>query len=124
VISESHPVAFIATANTELSRAFYEGSLGLKLLADDGFALVFELHGGGRLRVVRVQEVVVAPYTVLGWDVDDIEAEMERLVAEGIVFQRYEGFEQDDAGVWTVAGAKVAWFKDPDGHTLSLTQHT
>jgi len=76
-----------------------------------------------RLRVTLVGEVVTAPYTSLGWVVDDIEGEMRALADRGVAFLRFDGMEQDAAGVWTTPGGdRVAWFHDPDGNTLSLTQ--
>lgn len=114
-------VAFIATADGERARAFYEGVLGLEFVSDDMFALVMRGHGA-TLRIPKVEEVVVAPYTVLGWEVPDIRAAVAQLAAKGVRFERVPGLEQDTSGVWTApGGAKVAWFKDSDGHTLSLS---
>lgn len=79
--------------------------------------------GGTTLRVTQVADVVVAPYTTLGWTVAGIEALVDDLRGRGVVFTRYEGMGQDDRDIWTApGGARVAWFTDPDGHTLSLTQ--
>jgi catechol 2,3-dioxygenase-like lactoylglutathione lyase family enzyme len=115
-------VAFVATAQTEAAKHFYESVLGLSLLEDSPFALVFD-SGGTMLRVQKVEQVVPAPYTVLGWQVSDIEASVRSLRAKGAVFQRYEGMSQDALGIWKSPGrAKVAWFRDPDGNTLSLTE--
>ena len=114
-------VAFIATANGPGARAFYEGILGLKCLSDDPFALVFEGKGAS-LRITKVQEVVVAPYTVLGWEVPDVSVAVNELAAAGVRFERIPSLEQEANGVWSApGGTKVAWFKDPDGHTLSLS---
>jgi hypothetical protein len=96
----------------------------LRLVSDElPFALVFDLHGI-MLRVTTVHELTAVPYTVLGWNVTDITEAAQALQAGGAVFQRYQGLEQDDHGIWTSpSGAKVAWFKDPDGNTLSISQH-
>jgi catechol 2,3-dioxygenase-like lactoylglutathione lyase family enzyme len=120
---DKHPlVAFIATADGDRARAFYEGALGLEFVSDDMFSLVLRGHGT-TLRVAKVREVVVAPYTVLGWEVPDVSAAVEQLSARGVLFERFPGMEQDNTGVWSApGGSKVAWFKDPDGHTLSLSQ--
>ncbi len=116
-------VAFVATKDPVAARAFYEDKLGLELVSDEQFALVFDAHGT-MLRVQKVAEVTVAPYTALGWAVPDIRATAAALASRGVVFQRYEGMGQDELGIWqSPGGAMVAWFKDPDGHTLSLTQH-
>jgi catechol 2,3-dioxygenase-like lactoylglutathione lyase family enzyme len=101
--------------------AFYGTVLGLPLLEDTPFALVFDAHGT-RLRVQKVQQVVVAPYTVLGWRVPDIRAAVQALAAKGVEFRRYPGIDQDELGIWMAPGdTQVAWFRDPDGHTLSLS---
>jgi catechol 2,3-dioxygenase-like lactoylglutathione lyase family enzyme len=123
MLGTSDVMAFITTARPAEARAFYSDVLGLRLLSDDAFALVYDAHGT-TLRVSKSREVVVAPYTVLGWKVGDIAAMVRGLGARGVTFQRYEGLEQDERGIWTVPGgkARVAWFKDPDGNTLSLTQ--
>ncbi len=115
-------IAFVATQDSARARAFYEGTLGLHFVLDTPFALVFEANGT-MLRVAKVQEITIAPYTVLGWIVPDIVSTATQLGAAGVVFERYGGLEQDDLGVWTSPdGAHVAWFKDPDGNTLSLTE--
>jgi catechol 2,3-dioxygenase-like lactoylglutathione lyase family enzyme len=116
-------IGFIPTRNDAASRAFYEGVLGLRFVADDGFAMVFE-SGGNMLRVVRVGEYTPPPFTVLGWESTDIEQDVAEFAARGIAFERYSFVKQDQAGIWTTpSGDKVAWFKDPDGNTLSLSQH-
>jgi len=75
------------------------------------------------LRVTKVEDLRPQPFTVFGFAVDDIAVEMDRLAAGGVEFNRYDGFGQDPAGVWTAPGGdRVAWFADPDGNTLSLTQ--
>jgi catechol 2,3-dioxygenase-like lactoylglutathione lyase family enzyme len=115
-------MAFVATKDAARSRAFYEGALGLRLVADESFALVFDANGT-MLRVQRVQEVAAMRYTALGWDVPDIYASIDGLAAKGVPMERFGFFPQDEAGVWTAPdGTKVAWFKDPDGNLLSLTQ--
>jgi catechol 2,3-dioxygenase-like lactoylglutathione lyase family enzyme len=115
-------IAFVATTDSERARGFYEAALGLSLLRDEPFALVFDAHGT-TLRVQKVRALEPAPYTVLGWKVPDVRATVSSLAARGIRFERYPGLMQDDVGVWTSpGGARVAWFKDPDGNVLSLTQ--
>jgi catechol 2,3-dioxygenase-like lactoylglutathione lyase family enzyme len=115
-------IAFVATADPGRARAFYVDTLGLPLEDESPFALVFRANGT-MLRVAIAEEVVPAPYTVLGWAVSDIAARVRELAARGVVFERYGGMEQDELGVWrSPSGARIAWFKDPDGNTLSLTQ--
>jgi len=117
-------MAFIATKNPARARAFYEGTLGLSLIADEPSALVFDARGT-MLRVQKVQEVARAPYTALGWDVPDIRAAVQWLLRKGVPPLRFTipGFSQDDQGIWTAGdGTKVTWFNDPDGNILSITQ--
>lgn len=122
MLSSCEVITFVATAKPTEARRFYEEVLGLRLVADESFALVFDAHGV-MLRVSRVHELTPAPYTVLGWRVADISAAVKELKASGVALERYEGLDQDDLGIWaSPGGAKVAWFKDPDGNTLSLTQ--
>ena len=115
-------ISFAATKDAARALEFYAGTLGLKLVSDDPFALVFDANGT-MLRVQKVHELVLAKHTVLGWEVADIGAKTKELIKRGVRFERYDGLAQDESGVWTTpSGAKVAWFKDPDGNTLSLTQ--
>lgn len=115
-------IAFVPVMNVAGARAFYEKTLGLRLLSDElPFALVFDANGI-MLRVTPIEFHVPAPFTILGWRVADITAVVRRLLAAGVRMERYP-FEQDELGIWAAPnGVKVAWFKDPDGNTLSLTQ--
>jgi catechol 2,3-dioxygenase-like lactoylglutathione lyase family enzyme len=123
MVLKSHPiVAFVATKDPARARDFYANTLGLSLKSEDGFALVFDA-GGTMLRVAIVRELQPAGYTVLGWIVPDISEAVRRLADRQVTFLRFGGLEQDDQGIWTApGGAKVAWFQDPDGNTLSLTE--
>ncbi|MEO8573013.1 MAG: VOC family protein [Pyrinomonadaceae bacterium] len=114
--------SFVATANPASARQFYEHTLGLEFVSDEPYALVFNANGT-TLRIQKVQEVVVAPYTAIGWHVTDISAVISELRKRGVDFIFFEGFGQDELGIVTFpGGAKVAWFKDPDGNTLSLDE--
>ncbi len=115
-------VAFAASADLDRARAFYEGKLGLRLVEQNPYACVFDANGT-MLRVTAVTEVARPGYTVLGWRVTDIEPVMTALVDAGVKFTRYDGMNQDASGVWTTPGGdRIAWFTDPDGNNLSLTQ--
>jgi catechol 2,3-dioxygenase-like lactoylglutathione lyase family enzyme len=115
-------MAFAATSDLAAARAFYERGLGLPMSGQSPIAATFDC-GGTTLRVNLVEKPVVAPYTVLGFTVADIAATIAHLAARGVDFERFDGVEQDELGVWNApGGAKVAWFKDPDGNVLSLTQ--
>jgi catechol 2,3-dioxygenase-like lactoylglutathione lyase family enzyme len=116
------PILFLATANPARSRAFYERVLGLTFVADEPVALVFRI-GETMLRIQKVDHVHNAPYTMLGWTVPDIRRTLHILRAAGVAFQHYLGMNQDADGIWhSPSGAFVAWFQDPDGQILSLTQ--
>ena|SRR5690242_11103337 len=116
--------AFVGVSDPERAKTFYRDTLGLKLVSEElPYALVFDCQGT-MLRVTIVPKVKAAGYTVLGWLVKDIAAMAERLQAAGVEFQRYQGMKQDKLGVWTSpSGARVAWFQDPDGNLLSISQH-
>jgi catechol 2,3-dioxygenase-like lactoylglutathione lyase family enzyme len=116
------PVTFVATVDPARARTFYTDVVGLRFVRDDGFALLFD-NVGVPLRVSRVEAFTPRPYTVLGWEVADIDATVAALADRGAVFQRYTFLEQDAAGIWSApGGARVAWFLDPDGNVLSLSQ--
>lgn len=115
-------IAFVTTSNGSRARKFYEGTLGLRVVEDSPFAIEIDANGT-MLRVAKAQKVTVAPYTVLGWKVADIKKSVSALAAKGVEFERYDGMDQDKLGIWkSPSRAQVAWFKDPDGNTLSLTQ--
>ena len=114
--------AFVPTMNPEKARSFYKDILGLKLLSEDNYALEFDANGT-LLRVTIVQEFKAFPFTVLGWNVDNITTSIKLLNDKGIKCEKFEFLDQDNLGVWTApGGSKVAWFKDPDGNLLSLTE--
>jgi catechol 2,3-dioxygenase-like lactoylglutathione lyase family enzyme len=124
LLESSDLIAFVATTDLNRAREFYAGTLGLTLVEQDGFACVFDVNGT-MLRVTAVAEALHAGYTVLGWRVDDITSTARDLAASGVRFLRFESMDQDSEGVWTApGGARIAWFSDPDGNTLSLTQFT
>ena len=115
-------IAFVATSVPEQAKVFYRDVLGLSLVSDDPFALVFDCRGT-MLRVQKVQAHTPAGHTALGWQVSDVAATLRGLVAKGVSPERYPFLEQDAAGIWAApSGARIAWFRDPDGNVLSLTQ--
>lgn len=116
-------VTFLLTKTADEAISFYRDWLGFKFLRDDGFALVFDMNGV-MLRIGKVPSFTPAQNTVLGWESRDIAADVDALVAKGIVFERYPNMGQDGRGIATFPGGdKVAWFKDPDGNVLSVSQH-
>ena len=122
MLESSEVVAFAAATDLQRSRVFYEQVLGLPVAEHNDFACVLDANGT-MLRITAVSEVCQAGYTILGWKVINIVATVRELTARGAVFLRYNGMEQDENGIWTTPGGdKVAWFADPDGNVLSLTQ--
>jgi predicted enzyme related to lactoylglutathione lyase len=115
-------VAFVGSADLKRAQSFYGGVLGLRLAQRNDVACVYDANGT-MLRVTAVPDLAPAQHTVLGWAVPDIRSTVDELANRGVEFTRYEGMGQDDAGIWrTPGGDFVAWFTDPDGNTLSLTQ--
>jgi catechol 2,3-dioxygenase-like lactoylglutathione lyase family enzyme len=122
-MSLNRVVTFLLTQKPEAATSFYRDTLGLAYLRDDGFALVFDA-GGNMLRISKVPAHTPAQHTVLGWEVDDMSAAVTELASRGVAFERYPNMGQDEHGICTFpTGDKVAWFKDPDGNVLSLSQH-
>jgi catechol 2,3-dioxygenase-like lactoylglutathione lyase family enzyme len=121
-LGDSEVMAFLATTQAEKSLAFYRDTLGLRLEEDSPFAIVMKAANAS-LRIQKVQAFTPHPFTAFGWKVDDVEATVKALTGTGVKFERFEGLSQDDLGIWaSPSGAKVCWFKDPDGNVLSLTQ--
>ncbi|WP_018658420.1 VOC family protein [Actinomadura flavalba] len=111
-------MAFLPSSDLDRARAFYEGVLGLTVSGTNPAAVVF-----GRLRVTLAGAFTPQPFTVFGWEVTDLHADLARLRNQGVTFLRYDGLEQDDDGVWTAPnGDRIAWFHDPDHNVLSLAQ--
>jgi len=123
VLGSTDIIAFVPTKDSAKARSFYEGVLGLRFVSDDGFALVFNANGI-LIRVVKTQPFTPVEYTILGWRVKGIENMVTGLLEKGVRFERFGFFKQDDLGIWIApSGDKVAWFKDPDGNTLSISEH-
>lgn len=122
-LADARPVALVITRDRAAAEAFYGDTLGLRRLPGDDFAAVFDL-AGVPMRLTEVPDHKPSPHPVLGWEVPDIEATVDALTANGVAFTRYEGMGQDARGIWTSPDgkAKVAFFNDPDGNGLSLTQ--
>lgn len=117
--------AFVPTRDPERARAFYEGVLGLEFVSEDPFALVFNANGV-MIRIANVSAVSdfkPASFTILGWHVPNAEDAVRELETKGVSFERFPWMEQSETGIWTSpSGARIAWFKDPDGNVLSITE--
>ncbi len=117
-------IGFIPTRDFRRAKAFYTRKLGLRFVSRDAFALVFK-SGGTTVRVVKVDRLRPADFTILGWQVADVPKAVNELAKRGVVFERYAWMKQDASGIWTApGGASVAWFKDPDGNVLSLSSQS
>ena len=124
-LQTAKPTIFLATSDPESARNFYEGKLGLKLASDDPFALVYQLEVT-ELRLSKVPNHKPLPFTVLDWQVPDIIAAHGTLSEREVEFTIYEGMGQDENGIWTSpdGGARILWFKDPDGNVLSVSERS
>jgi catechol 2,3-dioxygenase-like lactoylglutathione lyase family enzyme len=123
MLGSTNIIAFVAITDAEKARAFYEGTLGLRFVKDDGFALVFDANGI-MMRAAKMKEFKPAQVTVLGWQVSHIEDVVRDLAKRGVKFEIFGFFKQDELGIWIApTGDKVAWFKDPDGNILSISEH-
>jgi catechol 2,3-dioxygenase-like lactoylglutathione lyase family enzyme len=124
MLQKSKLIGFVPTRDAAKAKAFFEGVLGLRFISDDQFALVFDANGT-MVRVARVPAYKPAQFTILGWEVSGITKVVRALKAKGVVFEIFEGLGQDELGIWNAPGgvAKVAWFKDPDGNILSISEH-
>ncbi len=122
MLNKEEVICFAATKNPEKAKHFYSEKLALSLIEENQFALVYDANGT-MLRIQKVQEHTPAGHTVLGWRVEDIYSKIKALVDQGVRFERFESLPQDEFAVWqSPSGALVAWFRDPDGNCLSLTQ--
>jgi len=123
MLGSTNIIGFVPIKDSDKARAFYEGVLGLRFVKDDGFALVFEADKT-MVRAAKMKEFTPPQYTVLGWQVSKIQDVVRGLAARGVKFEIFGFFKQDELGIWTApTGDKVAWFKDPDGNILSVSQH-
>ena len=123
MLASMNMVGFLLTKDYDQARAFYEGKLGFKFVSLDQFALVMQA-GKSMIRIVKVPTFTPLKSTVLGWKVGDIEAMVDWLTKRGVAFEKYPFVQDKDRGIWTApGGSKVAWFKDPDGNVLSVSQH-
>ena len=124
MLNDAPLIGFIPTRDGDAARRFYGDTLGLGFVSDDHFALVFRTGSGTMVRVIRVGDFTPATFTILGWEVKDINQHARQLAAAGVTPLRYPFLDQDALGIWTAPSRdKVLWFHDPDGNTLSLSEH-
>lgn len=123
MLASSKIIGFVPTKDSAKARDFYEGRLGFQFVSDDQFALVMKA-GETMIRIAKARDFTPAIYTVMGWEVKDIEKIVAWLAGRGVVFEKYPFVQDQKHGIWTTPnGDKVAWFKDPDGNVLSVSQH-
>jgi len=123
MLASGKVVGFLLTKDYDKARAFFEGALGFQFVSVDQYALVMNA-GGTMIRIAKAQDFTPARNTVLGWEVQDIEAIVTWLKNRGVTFEKYPFVQDHELGIWTTpTGDKVAWFKDPDGNVLSVSQH-
>ncbi len=117
-------IGFVTIVDVERAKSFYRDTLGLRLVSEEPpFALVFDANGI-MLRLGMSKELPPSKGTVLGWQVPEIVPVVKALRAAGGQFEHYAFLKQDDSEIWTSpSGSRVAWFKDPDGNTLSVSAH-
>lgn len=122
MLASSKMIGFVPTKDSKAAREFYEGKLGFQFVSDDPFALV--VRAGDSMIRIAAKDFTPAPYTVLGWEVQSIEGIVGWLKQRGVAFEKYPFVQDQELGIWTTpSGDKVAWFKDPDGNVLSVSQH-
>jgi catechol 2,3-dioxygenase-like lactoylglutathione lyase family enzyme len=123
MLASGKMIGFVITTDYDRARAFYEGKLGFEFVSLDQYALVMRI-GGHMIRIVKLPSFTAAQYTVLGWQVGEIEAVAAWLQQRGVEVEKYPFIQDRELGIWTAPnGDKVAWFKDPDGNVLSVSQH-
>lgn len=124
MLGTSPLVAFVLTPEPERAKKFYGETLGLKLVSEDDFAITFDARGT-TLRVTKLPGHKPSDHTVAGWEVVDILTTAAELKQAGVTLERYAFLDQDELGIWSAPdrAAKLAWFKDPDGNVLSISQH-
>lgn len=123
MLASAKLIGFVPTTDSKRARDFYEGKLGFQFISDDQFALVMQA-GESMIRIAKAGKFTPAQYTVMGWEVTDIEAAVKWLNSRGVEFEKYPFVQDRELGIWTTPnGDKVAWFKDTDGNVLSLSQH-
>lgn len=116
-------MGFVPITDPDRARDFYVNVLKLEFVTDDGFAVIVK-YGANQIRLTRTPDFKPAPFTILGWQVADVRGIVQELASAGVAFNRYSFLQQDDAGIWTSPNqVMVAWFQDPDGNVLSLSQH-
>jgi len=123
MLASGKMVGFVPTTDYEKARAFYVGKLEFEFISLDQFALVVKV-GGHSIRITKMPNFTPLQGTILGWEVDNIEAVVGWLKSRGVLVEKYPFIQDQELGIWTApGGARIAWFKDPDGNILATSQH-
>ena len=112
-----------AVDDLDAARSFYGDTLGIEVTDEPMGILTLNLAGNRPTMVYPKPDFTPATYTILNFEVDDIDAAVDELVARGVEFERYDGFEQDEKGIARATSEdepNIAWFKDPAGNILSV----
>ena len=123
MLGESKATSGFAVDDMDRAKQFYEGTLGLRIevLSEEFGVTALKLSGGDVLMYLNA-EMTPASYTMLNFEVDDIDAAVDGLEDRGISFERYDGFDHDEKGIVRGPGPQIAWFKDPSGNVISVLQ--
>jgi predicted enzyme related to lactoylglutathione lyase len=126
MLTESKAYSGFAVDDIGKARDFYWETLGLRteMLDEQNGLLSLHLAGGRDTLVYLKPDFQPATYTILNFQVDDIDEAVDGLAARGVTFERYEGFDQDDKGIARGNGPNIAWFKDPAGNILSVLEES
>lgn len=123
MLGESKATSGFAVKDVEAAKEFYEQTLGVRVevLAEEFGVTALKLSGGDVLMYLN-PEMTPASYTMLNFEVDDIDATVDGLSERGVAFKRYEGFEHDEKGIVRGPGPQIAWFEDPSGNVIAVLQ--
>jgi catechol 2,3-dioxygenase-like lactoylglutathione lyase family enzyme len=121
MLADSKAFSGFAVPDIDAAREFYGGALGLDVSEENGL-LTLNLAGDRGTLIYPKPDHEPANYTILNFPVEDIEREVDELSARGVSFERYEGFDQDERGIFRGGGPLIAWFKDPAGNVISVLE--
>jgi predicted enzyme related to lactoylglutathione lyase len=121
MFSTARAFSGFAVDDTEKAKDFYTKTLGLAVSEEYGL-LHLHISGGTNIVVYPKPGHVPASFTVLNFPVDDIDSAVDQLVERGVRFERYDGMEADERGIFRGGGPYIAWFADPAGNILSVLQ--
>lgn len=123
MLGDSKATSGFAVRDLDAAREFYEGTLGIsvEVLVEEHGVTALKLAGGDVLMYLN-PEMTPASYTMLNFEVDDIDATVDALAERGVTLQRYDGFDHDEKGIVRGPGPQIAWFEDPSGNVIAVMQ--